>query len=140
MTPGYLPDILFIDDERINNIICQKVTKAIIPEADIKTFTDPEEGLRHIAAAYGDTGARKAVLFLDINMPSLSGWQVLDRFSTLSEEIKKKVTIYMLSSSINVSDKEKAAANRYVAGFITKPLSEAALRAALPDYFSAQQP
>ncbi|MEO8087976.1 MAG: hypothetical protein ABI763_14220 [Bacteroidota bacterium] len=61
-----------------------------------------------------------AILFLDINMP---GWDFLDNFDNLTEKIKNKIIIYMLSSSIDPSDKQKALENKNVVRYLEKPLS-----------------
>ncbi len=56
-------------------------------------------------------------------MPILNGWNFLERFDKFSDHIKKQLTIYILSSSVDWSDKEKAQANPYVKDYLVKPLS-----------------
>jgi CheY-like chemotaxis protein len=122
------PDFILIDDDRINNIICTKVIQKVVPDAVVHTFTEPEKGLDYIQSVHWESDSGKTTLFLDINMPVLTGWDVLDRFKNFTERIKEHVTIFMLSSSVNSADIDRANSNPHVSGFISKPLAEAALK------------
>ncbi len=57
-------------------------------------------------------------------MPTWSGWDFLDNFEKLDEKIKSQIKIYILSSSIDASDKHRARENKNVVDYIEKPLSE----------------
>ena len=129
-----IPHFILIDDDPINNIICSRIIKASIPHATVQAFTDPEKGLVYIQSTYAASHVGSAVLFLDINMPSLTGWDVLDRFKNFSDCTKEHVKIFMLSSSVSTSDKEKAKNNLLISGYISKPLSGAALHSVVPGY------
>jgi CheY-like chemotaxis protein len=118
-----VPRFIVIDDDPINNHICSKYIQIVFPGSDIKTFTDPQEGLDHISSAYTASSPNETILFLDINMPVLSGWDVLDRFAHFSDAVKKQFKIFILSSSVAITDKEKANKNPLVTGFIEKPLT-----------------
>lgn len=134
MKHGDLPDFIVIDDDYINNVICDKMIQLTMPGANVVTFTEPEKGLEHILATYSGIGENKAILFLDINMPSLNGWEVLDRFAGFSEEVKNRVKIIMLSSSIDPLDKEKALKNPLVSEYVIKSLSRVKLRTLFPQF------
>jgi len=127
------PDFIIIDDDPINNMICRKYIGIIFPSADVKTFTDPLSGLRYIQSKYEDTATNKVCLFLDINMPVLNGWEVLDKFVELPGIVRDWFTIYMLSSSIAIKDKEMAADHPHVEGYIEKPLTLARLNTIFPN-------
>ncbi len=134
MEAGYTGSkFMVIDDDPANNYICSKFIKIVSPGAEITTFTIPEKGLEAILATSAAPQETGTLLLLDINMPVLSGWDVLDRFSSFPEAIKKQYTIYILSSSISPDDKNKADANPLVSGFVEKPLSVARLKGLLGD-------
>ncbi len=118
-----LPQFIVIDDDYINNTICCMFIKEGIPGAVAKTFTNPEAGLRHIKETYTNNITGKVILLLDINMPTQSGWEVLDYFEGFPDSIKDSFMIYMLSSSIDSNDKQKASEHPLVSGYIQKPLS-----------------
>ena len=88
---------------------------------EIKTFEVPEEALAFIQNEYS-TKSAPTVLFLDINMPTLTGWEFLEEYEKFSEEVKSQINIYILSSSVDLRDKDKEKGNKYIKGFISKPL------------------
>jgi len=133
MNDNSLPDFIIIDDDPINNLICQKMIELTIQGATVHTFTIPEKGLEYIMSAYIVENAKNAILFLDINMPHLNGWDVLERFKNFPDLVKQHIKIYMLSSSVDPQDQEKAGDSPLVSGFISKPLSQAKLHAVFPD-------
>jgi len=126
------PDIIVIDDDATTNLICRRYFEIIFPAAAIKTFTDPVSGLEYIRSQYGSETARQAYLFLDINMPVLSGWGVLDKFADFPDALKQHFTVYIFSSSVAAKDKEMADANPLVTGYIEKPLSIRQLQVIFP--------
>ena len=112
---------IIVNDDPFNNTLCSMILKNILGEIDIKTFTVPEEGLAFIENEYM-TNLEPAILFLDINMPTLTGWEFMEQYEKFSEEVKKQISIYILSSSVDQRDKDKAKANQYIKDFISKPL------------------
>ena len=122
-TQQTIPRFIIIDDDPINNLICRKNINNIFSLAEIQTFTDPQAGLNYISSEYDPLGTHKTILFLDINMPVLSGWDVLNILVRLSDNILEHFRIYMLSSSIATPDKQRADDCHIVEGFLTKPLT-----------------
>lgn len=110
---------VIVDDDPFNNMICSMIIKdALGEEAEVKAFTKPEEGLLFIKEnIQGPT-----ILFLDINMPTLSGWEFLEQYDAFGDDVKMHIVVYILSSSLDRRDKDKAATNKYVRGFISKPI------------------
>jgi two-component system, chemotaxis family, chemotaxis protein CheY len=113
---------IVIDDASMNNQVCRVYIQALYPNADIQTFTDPVAGLNYIQQTYGQPHAHKTIIFLDIDMPGLTGWDVLDRFSKFPETMKRQFVIYIHSSSIDEKDITRAARHPLISGFIEKPL------------------
>ena len=116
-------DFIVIDDDPVNNRICEIVIRKIFRDASVRTFLEPETGLSYIAGTYNAPGANPVMLLLDINMPTLTGWDVLDYFTKFSEVLINKFTIYILSSSIDAQDKQRASNCHLVSGYIEKPLT-----------------
>jgi two-component SAPR family response regulator len=115
---------IIVDDDAINNMICTLMLKRTLHEAGIKTFEEPLEGLVFIQNNVNGL-ITHSVLFLDIHMPVLTGWDFLGQYENFSEEIKKQISIYLLSSSISQHDRDKAKNYKSVKGFISKPLTTA---------------
>jgi response regulator RpfG family c-di-GMP phosphodiesterase len=112
---------IIVDDDPTNNMICNMTLRNALGTVATKTFTDPEEGLQYIRNNF-DRNSGKTVLFLDLNMPTISGWQFLEKYDSFSEEVKLQINIYLLSSSIDRRDWERSKKNKYVKGFLVKPM------------------
>jgi len=120
---------IVIDDDEFNNKICMVTLGKISQTADVKTFLDPGAGLAFIASEYARTDHNaNAVVFLDINMPVMNGWEFLERFETLDNTVKNRIKIYILSSSVDKRDMEKAKANKNVVHYLVKPLTKETIR------------
>lgn len=119
---------IIIDDDEFNNRICTVTLEKMSDSPDIKTFLDPLAGFNYIAHEYGKPGMESAILFLDINMPVMNGWQFLERFAQLDDGIKKRIKIYILSSSVDKRDMEKAKQDRNVIHYLVKPLTRETIR------------
>jgi CheY-like chemotaxis protein len=117
-------NFLIIDDDKSNNLLCKMILKKVLGDVDITVYDNPRAGLDYILSEYGSTEVnRPAVLFLDINMPDISGWELLDIYKNFDAHIHNQFTIYMLSSSVDAKDKSMAEQNPLVTGFISKPLT-----------------
>lgn len=69
-----------------------------------------------------EASALPDILLLDLNMPSMNGWQFLENYLQIEAEIKKKISIYLVSSSIWEDDLRRAKQNLLVQDFISKPI------------------
>jgi CheY-like chemotaxis protein len=73
------------------------------------------------------------LILLDINMPVLDGWQFMDEFIKLSPLINKRIVVYIVSSSIDRADFNKAKGYEQISDFIVKPVSSATFRKMVED-------
>ena len=116
--------VVVIDDDNYNNqilkIVLRHLCKPLTPP--VTDFTLPTEGVAYLTD-HLICSSEPVILFLDINMPVLMGWDVLDRLNQLPAFAKEKLTVYMLSSSINPDDIERAEANVLVTKFVPKPIT-----------------
>jgi len=119
------PPYIVIDDDVLNNMICKITLEMALGAVQVETFSNAEIALEFIRTNYEDvTDDAVTLILLDINMPIMSGWEFLDSFDAFSDEIKKQFRIYLLSSSVDDRDKEKAKQNRNVIDYLSKPLSK----------------
>lgn len=114
---------LVVDDDRSNNLICKCTLRRISASTEIITFLEPEVALQYIRDSYKNELTTPTIIFLDINMPILSGWDFLKIFEEFAPAIKQQFSIFMLTSSIDERDRARANLNPLVKGFLSKPLT-----------------
>ncbi|CAN5739558.1 response regulator [soil metagenome] len=114
---------IVVDDDNINNMLCSFIIETVYTDAAIISFTRPTEALTYIEQEY-NTKDGNALLFLDINMPIMNGWEFMEAFEKFSDLIKEHISVYIVSSSVDTRDKEKADANPLIKGFFSKPLDQ----------------
>jgi CheY-like chemotaxis protein len=126
---NYLNNFIIIDDDKLNNKLCRTILEKTYPDSKIIDFTDPVKGLQYISDTFSDPQSEDfAVLLLDIMMPVMNAWDFLERFDHLLETVKKRVKIYILSSSIDSLDMKKAQDNKYVEYYLIKPLTKESIK------------
>jgi CheY-like chemotaxis protein len=120
--------VMLIDDNEIDNLINQKMIEAADITENIYTHTGAKsaiEFLRNLEKLEGvAANILPEVIFLDIDMPLMDGFQFLDEFEKLGSNTKEKCKIVMLTSSINPQDVNKSKNYLYVKKYINKPLSQ----------------
>lgn len=112
---------MLIDEDDIDNIINQKIIEAADFAEDIQVYKSAREALDLLSGASADQLPQ--LIFLDINMPEMNGFEFLEAFSKLSNDIRSSVKIVMLSSSMSPKDIDKSASSPYVVKYINKPLN-----------------
>lgn len=119
---------IVIDDDHTSNMICSFLLKKFDPDANVILFEDPVLALQTILNNEEEKYKySKTIVFLDLNMPLMSGWEFLDDLKKNKPEILKQLEFYILSSSIeDFSNKRES--YPCLAGFLSKPLSKAHLK------------
>lgn len=115
--------VVIIDDDRFNNLVCKRYIEMVGGnEAEVLAFTDPTQGLQHIRELDAHPTCEPTILLLDLNMPIMTGWELLDEFEGLGDACKEAFSVYILTSSLDPIDHRRAAKNPRVAGLIVKPI------------------
>ena len=136
--------VLFIDDDEPTNFLNQMVIENAECAEHIQIATSGEQALRYLnknteSADKNTRYPQPDLIFLDVNMPAMNGWEFLNEYNDLEDEQKGNIVIIMLTTSLNPDDKSKAEETPHIAGFENKPLTKEKLAKLLVKYFPDNQ-
>ncbi len=112
---------LLIDDNQIDNLINKKILENNLFAEKIVVAGSAEVALNYLKNESPEN--TPDVIFLDIRMPEIDGFQFLDEFAKLDSTATNHPKIFMLSSSLDPKDQTKVRESKYVDKFLGKPLS-----------------
>lgn len=121
--------VLYADDDREDLHFVRKALSCREPDIELKTFQDGDQLLQFILNRDNNSPS-PCLVILDINMPAMNGRETLQRLRTLKEY--KDVPVILFSTSTIPHD--FAFAEKYKAGFFTKPLNERQMNAIIEKF------
>ena len=121
---GQLTNILLVDDDKLFVFLTKKTIEITNLPTRITEFGDGLDAISFLKAHADDKSALPDIIFLDISMPIMDGWEFLEEYEQIEAQFEKKIKLYMFSSSISPHDMERAKQFSAVLDFIIKPLSK----------------
>jgi CheY-like chemotaxis protein len=123
------PKILLVDDNNIVNFISRKTIEDCAFADHITEFTSARRALKFLEKISREPGSIPELVFLDIKMQLMDGFEFLDHFRNLPEAVRNKTKIVMLTSSLLDNDRERAFAHENFIEFLNKPVTRDKLKA-----------
>ncbi len=124
--------IMLIDDNEIDNFINQKMMESCNFSENIHIYTSGKSALEYLKNMEriqdGSKLTTPELIFLDINMPVLDGFQFVEEFEKLDKKFISATKIIMLTSSIDPDDHAKSKLFSSIHDYVIKPLSQSALK------------
>jgi CheY-like chemotaxis protein len=120
---GILNKVLLIDDDEITIQLNKYIIEMTGIITNVEAALNGQKALDYLAEKEKAGAIDPELIFLDLNMPLMDGWEFMEEYSNFSEPFKASKVIVILSASPNPDDKQKAANTPYVNEFINKPLS-----------------
>jgi CheY-like chemotaxis protein len=132
-----LNTILLIDDDDTTNYLNHRLLTRMEVAPDIRVVTNGEEALNYLNNAFSGVPEypRPDLIFVDIKMSVMDGFEFLEEYQKLDQKIKDQVVMLMLTSSASFYDLEKLKAFPDVRKHYSKPLTEGDVREMLQEYF-----
>lgn len=112
--------IFIIDDDHLSIFLTKNILALDDVTHDISTFLSGEEALEALQACSEDS--LPEIIFLDLNMPIMDGWDFLTALAPLTPELCKGCSIFILTSSLDVSDTARLKDYPFVSGLLHKPI------------------
>ncbi len=126
---------MLIDDNKDDNFFHERVIKKNNSADVVVTKQSGMAALEYLKNRENNESPHPDLIFLDINMPGLNGWEFLSEYNKLDKELQSRIVIVMLTTSENPDDKEKALALNVLADFRIKPISKNMLNEIIDKYF-----
>lgn len=117
------PTICIIDDDDSYRYLFNREIRALHFVNKTLSFSDGEEAIHFFKQYHDRADEIPDVVFLDINMPIMDGWDFLQEYTKLKSSLCKPVAIYMISSSIDEADKNRAHNIKELSAYIVKPIA-----------------
>ena len=116
--------VCVIDDDEVFQYTILHTLQAHNSVGNIMPFTDGAEAMNFFNKNIDNHGILPDVVFLDVNMPVMDGYKFMDEYIKLIPKVTKKITVYILSSSVDLVDFEKTKNIKEVADYIVKPIRD----------------
>lgn len=113
---------MVIDDNQIDLYIAEMVMQTTKFAEKVICMSSAKEALAYLKPLYESQEELPDLIFLDINMPEMTGFDFLNEYQHLAENIRKKCIIMMLTTSLDEDDRTQAEGNQFVRKFLNKPL------------------
>jgi CheY-like chemotaxis protein len=114
---------LLIDDNYIDNFVTRRILEGGDFAEKVIVSQSASEAIESLRAGT----VRPDVIFLDIRMPVMGGFEFLQEYDKIDIENKQAIKIFMLSSSLDPTDLKKSSNNKYITQFIHKPITQKTL-------------
>ncbi len=129
-----LDTILLIDDDPATNFLHKFILEKENCATNIISIQSAEEALEYIKETIKKGFQCPELIFLDINMPRMNGWEFIDEYKKITQDNTVSKIVVMLTTSLDPKDKEKAENIQDINEFISKPLTSEKLRHLLQSY------
>jgi CheY-like chemotaxis protein len=112
-----------IDDDPIYQIIVNKIITKTELFSSVSGFENGKTAIDKLKKVIENAEELPNVILLDINMPIMDGWEFMEEMMLLKSQINEPITIYIVSSSIAIEDKNKAKNYPEIIAYLSKPIN-----------------
>lgn len=118
-------NVFVVDDDMVFHFIMKKLFSTCNVDVNTSYFFNGLEAIEEIKKKHDNESSVPDLILLDINMPILDGWQFLEEFKAIKGSLQKNVVVYLISSSNDISDINKAKEYQdEVKKYVLKPVTQ----------------
>jgi CheY-like chemotaxis protein len=128
--------IMLVDDNHDDNFFHEREIKKNNLATIVIEKNTGLEALEYLKSKKDIANMQPDLIFLDINMPGMNGWEFLKEYNRLDKKLQSHVIIIMLTTSDNPDDEERSKTWNFVSGYITKPLTKEIMEDIIKKYFT----
>jgi CheY-like chemotaxis protein len=126
-----------IDDDSIFHLTTRILIESHNIHKNILVFKNGKEAIDYIKDHKGNSDSLPDIILLDLNMPVMDGWDFLEEFLPIKDDCSKEIIIYIVSSSVDQNDIERAEKISAVKKYIVKPVDRYKLGKIIEDLKAA---
>ncbi len=123
--------VALVDDDKIYHFVAERLLHRLQPDMEVTWLRDGEEALYYLLDRRTSPSELPQIMIVDVNMPIMNGWEFVEAVQEVMLELPAQIQFYMISSSNDLRDVEKAKAIPIVKDFIEKPITIEKLAAIL---------
>lgn len=120
---------LLIDDSSFDLFTQEKLLLRSGLTTEVITFNSAQLALDFLETQSAEMP--ETVILLDLQMPGINGFQFIGKYAHLPDELREKIKIFMISSTVDITDMEEATANPFIIQLLSKPLEIPVLKTLL---------
>ncbi|MDP4264952.1 MAG: response regulator [Bacteroidota bacterium] len=136
-----LNSILLIDDDEPTNFLNKMILEEMDCAENIVVAQSGREAISYLTGGKDIEGGKPFpmpdLIFLDINMPAMDGWEFLEMFRIMAARRPKRAVMVMLTTSLNPEDEIRSAAVADITTYKNKPLSKKMMEEILQNHFNS---
>lgn len=117
------PFIAFIDDDTVFQFSAKILLKKKFQVDNVLLFNNGQEAFDYFKAHKGQKSKIPSVLFVDINMPLMNGWEFVEKITPYFDKELDNFDVFIMTSSIDNRDVEKSKKFKLIKKFVSKPLT-----------------
>ena len=117
-------NVLLVEDDPITIMVCDRIITMSAFADKVKSCENGKYALDYLLQVIENKEPIPEIIFLDINMPVMNGWDLLEEFEKIKDQFSTLPRIYILSSTVDPEDYKRAKTFDAVVDFISKPLSK----------------
>ncbi|MBQ0786272.1 MAG: response regulator [Oceanihabitans sp.] len=124
MTNNYsIACTLLIDDDKVINFYNEKIVNRHNDFGQVTSVNSGQNALDYLKDASNGLIAKPDLIFLDINMPAMNGWEFIEEFNKIDSNFTSSIKVILLTTSNNPDDFKRSKTIKIVSDFINKPLT-----------------